>query len=187
MSWIWIVLVVVGLAIFEFVSWSKRNQNIKDYEGKIVIEWRRLNGYDEFELREIGGSRYIDPPPSHKMQEGTQYEVDEGAMTTILWPPEAGKFGQQVLKKLSYYEGITKPIKRSDSQADNTPLPEQLKFARNMAYMEWTARFGKNMEDLINAILHPKQPTLMYVLSGGAFLAALAAAYFAYQASQKGW
>lgn len=184
MSWVWVVIGVVGLAIFNFVLWAKRNQNVKDWEGKIVIEWRRINGYDQFELREVGSSRFIEPPAGHKMDKGTQYEIDEGAMTSIMWPPDGGKSQQIMLRKLSFYEGISKPIKRKDATADNTPLPEQLRFARNMAYMEWTARFGKNMEDLINAILHPKQPTVLYILMGVSIMTSAAAAYMAWQASQ---
>jgi hypothetical protein len=178
MWWLVAVIAIVLIGAYEFHSWSRRNQNVKDYQGKVLIEWKRTNGYDEYELRELTG-RLIDPPEGHKMT--GKYKVDESKMTTKMWPPNARPFDQLLLKCLTYFEGDAEPIGRG--KADPTmALPEQLKFASNMAYLELAARFGKNFQNLIDALTHPKQSMMLYLLLGLILLAIIGGAVWNHQA-----
>lgn len=180
-----LVVVLVGLAVYNIYSWSKRNQAIKDYTGKMAVTFYLKSGIEKTYIMEVN-SPLISAPEESEIQkaegkDGGKYKVLDKAIYTKPWPPDASLFNQVMLRGVSFFEGISDPIMRPEI-VDSTPLPEQLRFASNMAYMDWTARFSKNLADMIAAIKHPKQPLILYLLIGGGIIASLVAAWFSYKA-----
>jgi hypothetical protein len=163
------IVVLVGLGIYEFQAWGRRNQAIKDFEGKGKVTLYRKNGMEDTYIMELSGAYLKFPQETGvaKPDKG-EYIIEENAMSTCLWPPNANKFSQVLLKCLSYDEGIANPRKRpteKDIVDQAKVLSQQLRFARETAFFDFAARLGNNINDLIDAIKHPKPAMLMLILS----------------------
>jgi len=163
------ICIIVGVGIYEFQAWGRRNQAIKDFEGKLKITLYRENGMEDTYLIEVSGPYLRFPQDANvaKPDKG-DYVVEESAMTTVLWPPGANKFSQVLLRSLSYDEGIANPRKRPSKKEiidQALLLSSQLRFARQTEFFNFAATLGKNLNELLDAIRHPKPSTLVVVLS----------------------
>ncbi len=178
------IVLLVGVGIYEFQAWSRRNQAIKDFEGKMKFTLYRKNGMEEVYILEADGP-YVKFPEEAgvaKPDKG-EYEIKDEGIFTALWPPNANKFSQLLLRCVSFDEGYSLPRRRptaGEAKTEGDALTKQLQFARNMAFIDFAARIGNNINDLLEAIRHPKPSMIMLALAIITLLAVGVCIYFSW-------